>query len=756
MAGGFWGGLGKLVHLGALHVQHVAAAKQAAQLGGDAGHQHLFDYFATLTDPQFDGFKFSVGMAAQQEADPGLRQALAWIAQNADALRNQPPSPTAALAAGGEAAYQQHVRLLEHWYELAGQNRSDEIADGIEALVREASEPAFQTFLGHLERMHGALDQAIEQARHDEAGAWGRFSEDRIAYMLAKLQTGATDPKTEATIARYQDQQTFLHKVHEYARQCRAQPAPPPDPVTPPAVEPPAAEDPELDLDAIFSQFETLRQQALDSGELRGERAHATKAWLAEVEDMARAHQNGESSPSDTLAAIGRIYRKRQDMIHDSGADLAEHQPEGSRARTLGQFIQLIKTQVTRQAMGVAVGQTRKAYIQLFTDIGHCIQPLQSLPDDAAALGFERTELRPLAMQTHELAVLPHLVLARPFWECPPVDASANAVFFSGADDLLAVLRTVLDMQRLDLARNRSGRYYGQARWDLIRASHVCVFDWRAHARDLGTRDPGAAALQAGIGYELGLALSLGKPVVIVARPGQAMPFDIDIEPIRLDDAPEDNEHMLAEAIDHALYEVQRTADDGCLGETRQMFLALAEQLDKTHVFEGMGWLNADLVNDSVGFQSAALQMIRGVDEVALLTPAWASPELADPPALFHVTPFSLPWSNAGRSAIQHACAQAGVVHTDGETANDSRILQRIWDGIYRAQWIVADVTDLNPNVFIELAMAHALGRKSLIVEQARDGQPPPGIRNLEKIEFMRYDDFDDLTRIVTDWIGEA
>ena len=764
MANGLLGGLGKLLHMGALHLQHVNAARSAASVGGDAGHQQLYDYFADLTDTQYAGFKISVAMAANNEADPAMRDALAWIAGNADALRSQPPAHNAAYAASGTPAtldYGQAVAMLTHWYELACAQRSDEVETALAQHVANTSDASFQSFLAQLQQMHRELDSAIAQARNNEANAWGGFTEDRIAYLQAKLRTGSSDPRVEAEIAKYQDQQAFLQKVYDYAVRCRnAASAVEPAPVAENAraqVDDNAGttrDDGDLDADAIFKQFETLRQQALDSGELRGERGHATKAWLGEVERIVRANQNGDMSPTETIAAMQRVYRKRQDMVRDTGADLQLHLPADCRAHSISRFVQSIKQHVATTAIGGARGQTHNVYTEVFAGVARCVPRIKNLADDNDAVAFERTDLRPLAMQAHELALLPHLVVARPFWECHRVDPSPNVVFFAGAEDLRKRLDTALSRQRLDRATSRSGRYYGQARWDLLRASHLCVFDWRASERDLAAQDPEAAAAQAAIAYELGLALSLGRPVVIVARERQRLPFDIDIEPVRLSDDTATAVDQLCDAIDNAFYEPQRIADDGCLAETQEMLQTVARQLNKTHVFEGMGWLDPKLVTDPVAFHAAAQQIVRDAPALELITPAWASPAITDMPILFHVTPFSLDWSNAGRDAVRRACEQADITHSDGASARDARILQRIWDGLYRARWVIADVTDLNPNVFIELGMAHALGRPTLIVERARDDQPPPAIRNLEKIEFARYRDFKDLERQIVEWVG--
>lgn len=59
-----------------------------------------------------------------------------------------------------------------------------------------------------------------------------------------------------------------------------------------------------------------------------------------------------------------------------------------------------------------------------------------------------------------------------------------------------------------------------------------------------------------------------------------------------------------------------------------------------------------------------------------------------------------------------------------GDLDNQRNILQDIVDGIYQADVIVADLTGLNPNVFYELGLAHAMNKKVIIITQKIDELP--------------------------------
>jgi nucleoside 2-deoxyribosyltransferase len=271
----------------------------------------------------------------------------------------------------------------------------------------------------------------------------------------------------------------------------------------------------------------------------------------------------------------------------------------------------------------------------------------------------------------------------------------------------------------------RQARYYGQARWDELRSSFVAVFDWRSYQRIpiVETRVAGHSAAPdialAAIAYELGLALTLGKPVIIVGAQHGQLPFDVDIDPVRLSGDRASDAELIADAIDDTMYGVQRPSDESNLAVTLDQLSALATETGQSGAIEGMGWLNRDNILDPVAFNAAAQQVVRRAGRGKVLTPTWPSNKRAGlDRALFHVTPFSSDWSDVARGEVRAACRKAGVQPVDGENVQDARILQRVWDGISGADMVLVDITDLNANVMIELGMAHALGRPTQIVQK--------------------------------------
>jgi hypothetical protein len=74
------------------------------------------------------------------------------------------------------------------------------------------------------------------------------------------------------------------------------------------------------------------------------------------------------------------------------------------------------------------------------------------------------------------------------------------------------------------------------------------------------------------------------------------------------------------------------------------------------------------------------------------------------------------------------------------ERADDVRgtslITWDIWERINRARFLVADLTDLNANVFYELGLAHALSKEVVLITQSMEFVP----FDLKALRCIRYD----------------
>lgn len=122
---------------------------------------------------------------------------------------------------------------------------------------------------------------------------------------------------------------------------------------------------------------------------------------------------------------------------------------------------------------------------------------------------------------------------------------------------------------------------------------------------------------------------------------------------------------------------------------------------------------------DSLGETAARLRQ-----EVVFL-----GPERLNRPALprragerttcFIVMPFSREWSDSVQFLIRRSCELEGVHAVRGDDLfKPTDILDDIWQGIAGADFIIADITDRNPNVLYELGLAHAIAKPVVILSQ--------------------------------------
>jgi hypothetical protein len=105
------------------------------------------------------------------------------------------------------------------------------------------------------------------------------------------------------------------------------------------------------------------------------------------------------------------------------------------------------------------------------------------------------------------------------------------------------------------------------------------------------------------------------------------------------------------------------------------------------------------------------------------------------PPYVFVLIPFSAPFLAVYERAIRPCLEQIGceVMHAE-EASTLEAIIDVIFKNIGRADFLIADTTGGNPNVFYEIGYAHARGKKVLLLTQDTKAIPfdLAGIRHLK------------------------
>lgn len=87
--------------------------------------------------------------------------------------------------------------------------------------------------------------------------------------------------------------------------------------------------------------------------------------------------------------------------------------------------------------------------------------------------------------------------------------------------------------------------------------------------------------------------------------------------------------------------------------------------------------------------------------------------------------PFSSVFEDAYRLAIKPACEAAGA-YTErvDEQIFSGSILERIYNQISKADLVVADLSERNPNVFYEVGYAHAIGKTTILLTRNTEDIP--------------------------------
>ena len=94
-------------------------------------------------------------------------------------------------------------------------------------------------------------------------------------------------------------------------------------------------------------------------------------------------------------------------------------------------------------------------------------------------------------------------------------------------------------------------------------------------------------------------------------------------------------------------------------------------------------------------------------------------------PFAFVLMPFDDAFDDIYKLGIQATATECGVVaeRVDEQTFSET-ILERIYRQIENADFIIADMTRRNPNVFYEVGYAHARGKLCTLLTQSVDDIP--------------------------------
>jgi hypothetical protein len=759
----------KLQAFGGAHLRHVQVLREALQMADTAAaREHLAAYLRGLSGAALKGFQASVALLLQMETQPQVQQALQWVLANSDALRRgdfRPPTPQTLPPHG--LTLEQVVALVEPWAQLDEAQAEAAFVATLQALDARGR----QEFAGHLETLAQRAQGQLAQMEAQDDSAWGTSFEDRMAYLQARITTGQRDPAQAQALAR---QRALVQALHEAAARARAwqPPATPPAPAAAqaspvPTPSPAAAgapctnDDAGADAGALAAfpydgtpveQVAALRAMLDDAAARQGmdaARRATLEDFLARIEDSLRreARRQAAAAPApgdraameaDLRARMAHLSEFRAQMMRFVGllrdVRRADAPPPGTRAAALleriGALIEDVAAQLAHPG-GMARDSEAQALQAMHLDLVRARGRLAELAADEAALRlYEADSLRATAQTLRLFHRRGHAMLARPVWPGGAARCDPGTVFVAVPEAWRPAVHAACDAAGLTQApAARAGVDAATAQWRALQRSALAVFD-------LGGADPATY-------YALGQAYALGIELVLLARRGSVIPFDVAQHVIEVDD-PGALAAPLAAALDDAVYGVQTHG----LGLLMHATLARCRAL----AAHAVGSADADVLLSQLeataasplDFRAALEQFLAqlGNSRLVLLHPRW--PARYPEPGVrrcFVVMPFSeqLAATQALYRRLDAELEAAGATVVRGDEALGQEIVASIWDETARASHVLVDLSGYNLNVCLELGMADAIGRDTLLI--GCTGTPEARFTAIDKRRIHVYGD---------------
>jgi len=332
--------------------------------------------------------------------------------------------------------------------------------------------------------------------------------------------------------------------------------------------------------------------------------------------------------------------------------------------------------------------------------------------NDSRAITIDQEALRPFALEVRDFAARHYPLFARPIWPGSKVQTDVNVVLYSGSENRRKQVAKACRRLGLDLMPAPVGQDFASSRWSQLQKANVAIFEL---ALDEGP-------VKAAVSYELGIARTLGKPVVVLASSEQPLPFNVDIEPVSLTDTDRDNS-AIAEAINLALvWTMPRPRESSVVDTIREALARYPLPHSNTYVDQTLKQLQKRQNDpDPVAVNAALQTLLTYLDDKDLMVvhPVWRPvyPEYQKQ-RLFHVMPFRPQWANDAADSIRSACDRHGIDYIRGDRVREINVISSIWEEINRSNHILVDLTGFNANVALELGIAHTIGRRTLMVGQ--------------------------------------
>lgn len=497
-----------------------------------------------------------------------------------------------------------------------------------------------------------------------------------------------------------------------------------------------SADDPNWQENGLQMLRQMYEEQSR-SGIISPERRPLFNAIMAELEEVIRR-------PGSTLAEKQINARRLQDAmlrLRDALLDPSRDAPAKKAAADTRLALitdlhnELYRYVYTETAGGDLTGEEGQTGMALLGELRDTREALANMPADGDPLRLEAETLRQTALNIRNFSLRHHLMLISPIWPTHAAAQNPSTVFYSGASEVGEALERACAPRKLQRLTLQTTREPASLRWNQMRQAALAVFDFTGFKRNADLEQMSGVAT---VAYELGMALTLGRPAIIVAFDDQDLPFDLDLEPVQI--KPQSDAAVeLGLALDQTLYGLQRSCAGSSVMSTIEFLRFQYQSSGDFRVRQSLASVDRDVGKDPVKARlliASTLGFVgAGAPEIAFAS--WPG-DYPDPSAkrCFHVTAFGPNWADTTSHVVEEACG-GGIHYVRGDKVLEPDILRSIWDEICRATHIVVDLTGLNANVALELGIAHALGRNTMLISQ--DRQPEKYFRAIAKQRIHPY-----------------
>lgn len=470
---------------------------------------------------------------------------------------------------------------------------------------------------------------------------------------------------------------------------------------------------------------------------------HVTPERASQLRDVVLRAKQALSVTKGDLPAMQRsaaLFREAMRLAADFALTPSWRQEapvHGSRAQQAFDILGGLRKRVLAEKLVAMLPSEESA---VATDLMHRVATLEArireLCDQDDHVARVDGDVWRLAADVQAYLCRYNLMLAHPIFRTRREIANQRSVFLSGEHDLAAAASLLEQRGEMVIHGTVRSGDHSEQRWNALLSATIAVFD-------VGVRD---TLTRAQVCYELGLALAIGKPCVIVVRDRTEIPFDVDPTLHVLTENAAPDSQMMLEAIGETLANPRWGGAEGGLGDRPSRTLDWLKKRVGHRLMEGTTAVALRLAENqshyAVSFRGALDQLLGmlGADAPLVLLPAWPAeyPDRERSPQLFHVMPFRPKWASRTRDMARSACEQRGWDYRRGDESTEQRITRAIWAEIASASAVLVDITGCNPNVALELGMAHAVGRHTWVIAQGESSAFR--FLSIEKIQVHRYD----------------